>query len=42
VSIDGPIDPAQLSELGGQFGIPRVETEKKPAQKVTTGQAVKK
>lgn len=42
VSIDGPIDPAQLSELGGQFGIPRVETTKKPAQTASTGQGVKK
>jgi len=25
VYIDGPIDPAQLSELGGHFGIPKVE-----------------
>jgi hypothetical protein len=33
VHIDGPIDPQQLSLLGGQFGIPRVETTSKPAQK---------
>ncbi len=28
VHIDGPIDPEQLTELGGQFGIPKVEIEK--------------
>jgi Domain of unknown function (DUF4252) len=43
VSIDGPIDPAQLSLLGGQFGIPRVESTKKSAQTASsTGEAVKK
>lgn len=33
VHIDGTIDPAQLSELGGQFGIPEVETAPKGAGK---------
>jgi hypothetical protein len=28
VSIEGSIDPDQLSELGGHFGIPKVETHK--------------
>lgn len=28
VSIDGLIDPEQLSKLGGQFGIPKVEVPK--------------
>jgi hypothetical protein len=28
VSIEGTIDPDQLSELGGHFGIPKVETRK--------------
>lgn len=46
VNIEGPIDPEQLSSLGGQFGIPKIDTGKtqkkaapgpKPA-----GQAVKK
>jgi hypothetical protein len=27
VSIEGSIDPDQLSELGGHFGIPKVETD---------------
>jgi hypothetical protein len=27
VSISGPIKPEQLSELGGQFGVPEVEVE---------------
>jgi len=34
VNIVGPIDPEQLANLGGQFGIPRMELshgEKKPA-----------
>jgi len=42
VSIDGPIDPQQLSALGGQFGIPRIETTKTPPPIVSTTQAVKK
>jgi hypothetical protein len=29
VNIVGTIDPEQLSDLGGQFGIPKVEVEKK-------------
>jgi hypothetical protein len=35
VHIDGLIDPAQLAELGGQFGIPKVEmpAKSKPAPK---------
>jgi len=33
VHIDGVIDPAQLSELGGQFGIPAVEIPPKGAAK---------
>ena len=28
VSIEGTIDPDQLSELGGHFGIPKVDTRK--------------
>ncbi len=32
VHIDGPIDPEQLTELGGQFGIPKVEIEKSKAK----------
>lgn len=32
VNIVGPIDPEQLSELGGHFGVPRLE-RKKPATK---------
>lgn len=31
VYIDGPLDPDELGELGGQFGIPKVDIEKKPA-----------
>jgi hypothetical protein len=38
IHIDGPIDPMQLSELGGQFGIPAIESGKKPAQKTNTAQ----
>jgi hypothetical protein len=36
VHIDGAIDPSQLSELGGQFGIPKVAVppKAKPAGKV--------
>ncbi len=30
VHIDGPIDPEQLSDLGGHFGIPRLSDRKKP------------
>ncbi len=30
VHIDGAIDPSQLAELGGQFGIPKVEVPSKP------------
>jgi len=30
VHIDGTIDPAQISKLGGQFGIPKVEMPIKP------------
>jgi hypothetical protein len=30
VHIDGSIDPAQLTELGGHFGIPKVEMPSKP------------
>jgi hypothetical protein len=33
VHIDGAIDPAQLSELGGQFGIPAVEMPSKGTAK---------
>ncbi len=33
VHIDGPIDPEMLTELGGQFGIPKVEVPKSPAKK---------
>jgi len=35
VHIDGSIDPSQLSELGGKFGIPKVEMpgKSKPASK---------
>lgn len=36
VHIDGPIDPEQLGNLGGQFGIPRVDVHQnaqKPAAK---------
>lgn len=36
VNIDGPINPDQLSSLGGQFGIPKVEATKKTAQKPST------
>ncbi len=32
VHIDGPIDPEQLSDLGGHFGIPRLSDRKKPAK----------
>ncbi len=32
VNIIGPIDPEQLSELGGHFGVPKLE-QKKPAPK---------
>jgi hypothetical protein len=28
VNISGPIDPEQLSELGGHFGVPKVKTKK--------------
>ena len=33
VNIVGPIDPEQLSELGGQFGIPKVDVGSKPGTK---------
>ncbi len=33
VHIDGPIDPEMLTDLGGQFGIPKVEVPKPPAKK---------
>ena len=33
VSIAGSIDPEQLGELGGKFGIPKVELEKKKSGK---------
>ena len=33
VHIDGVIDPQQLNELGGQFGIPKVEMPAKPSGK---------
>lgn len=33
VHIDGPIDPEQLTELGGQFGIPKVEMDSKAKPK---------
>jgi Domain of unknown function (DUF4252) len=43
VNIEGPIDPEQLSSLGGQFGIPKIDTGKKLVKKpAPTGQAVKK
>jgi len=29
VNIDGPINPEQLSQLGGQFGIPKVDVQPK-------------
>jgi hypothetical protein len=32
VSIEGSIDPDQLNELGGHFGIPKVETRKETNQ----------
>jgi hypothetical protein len=35
VQIDGPIDPDQLSELGGHFGIPKVELERRKQPKAT-------
>ena len=31
VHLDGPIDPAEISALGGQFGIPKVRVPEKPA-----------
>lgn len=37
INIDGPIDPTQLSELSGQFGIPPIEASKK-GQKSSAGQ----
>jgi hypothetical protein len=40
VHIDGPLDPEQLSSLGGQFGIPKVEMNRKAPGGV--GKAVKK
>jgi Domain of unknown function (DUF4252) len=33
VSIEGSIDPDQLNDLGGHFGIPKIETHPKPEQK---------
>jgi hypothetical protein len=36
VHIDGVIDPQQLNELGGQFGIPKVEMPAKPSGKAET------
>jgi hypothetical protein len=43
VSIEGPIDPEQLSALGGQFGIPKIDTDKKQVKKpAPAGQTVKK
>jgi hypothetical protein len=30
VSIEGSIDPDQLNELGGHFGIPKIEPDSKP------------
>lgn len=33
VSIEGPINLDQLKELGGQFGVPKVEVTPKPAGK---------
>jgi hypothetical protein len=43
IHIDGPIDPTQLTELGGQFGIPPIETGKKTnAGQKPAPQAVKK
>jgi hypothetical protein len=33
VSIEGPINLEQLSELGGQFGVPKVEVTPKPGTK---------
>jgi hypothetical protein len=32
VNIVGKINPEELSELGGHFGIPRLRREKKPAK----------
>ncbi len=44
VHLDGPIDPEQLSRLGGQFGIPKVSVEGKPKQVKATdsGKGAKK
>lgn len=33
VNIEGPIDPEQLSSLGGQFGIPKIDMGKKQVKK---------
>jgi len=33
VSIVGPINPDDLKQLGGEFGIPRVDIEQKPSKK---------
>jgi Domain of unknown function (DUF4252) len=33
VNIVGPIDPEDLRQLGGQFGIPKVEIDQNPAKK---------
>ena len=37
VHIDGPIDPEELSELGGHMGIPKFETDKLKVEKGSKG-----
>ncbi len=44
VHLDGPIDPEQLSRLGGQFGIPKISVEgkPKPVKATDSGKGAKK
>lgn len=43
VSIDGPINPEDIAQLGGQFGIPQIEIENKAgASKQPEGKAAPK
>ena len=32
VHIDGPLDPSDLDKIGGDFGVPRIETQARPKQ----------
>ncbi|HKT23930.1 MAG TPA: DUF4252 domain-containing protein [Terriglobales bacterium] len=36
VHIDGPLDPSDLDKIGGDFGVPRVETQPKSKPKAGT------